>query len=95
MALQSKSKFVGKLKLHTPNGVVNLRDEEVQLDCYVKVSLVKANKEKATADVVFTSGESVFTNFYDFTLDLDGGNPIKQAYLHLKTLPEFAGATDC
>jgi hypothetical protein len=26
---------------------------------------------------------------------LEGENPIKQAYAHLKTLPEFAGATDC
>lgn len=27
--------------------------------------------------------------------DLSGDNPIKQAYEHLKTLPEFEGATDC
>jgi hypothetical protein len=27
--------------------------------------------------------------------DIDGTNPIKQAYTHLKTLPEFADATDC
>jgi hypothetical protein len=27
--------------------------------------------------------------------DINGENPIKQAYLHLKTLPEFAGAVDC
>ena len=27
--------------------------------------------------------------------DLDGANPITQAYEHLKTLPEFEGATDC
>jgi hypothetical protein len=26
---------------------------------------------------------------------IDGENPIKQAYEYLKTLPEFAGATDC
>jgi hypothetical protein len=26
---------------------------------------------------------------------LDGDNPIKQAYAHLKTLSEFSGATDC
>ena len=26
---------------------------------------------------------------------LESSNPINQAYLHLKTLPEFAGATDC
>lgn len=27
--------------------------------------------------------------------DIDGENPIKQAYLHLKTLPEFSDAVDC
>ena len=26
---------------------------------------------------------------------IDGDNPIKQAYEHLKTLPEFADAVDC
>jgi hypothetical protein len=26
---------------------------------------------------------------------LDGDNSIRQAYLHLKTLPEFANAVDC
>lgn len=27
--------------------------------------------------------------------DIQGANPIAQAYAHLKTLPEFVGATDC
>jgi len=27
--------------------------------------------------------------------DINGENPIKQAYLNLKTLPEFADAVDC
>jgi hypothetical protein len=27
--------------------------------------------------------------------DLDGTNPIKQAYVQLKQLSDFAGATDC
>jgi hypothetical protein len=27
--------------------------------------------------------------------DIDGPNPIAQAYAYLKTLPEFAGAEDC
>jgi hypothetical protein len=27
--------------------------------------------------------------------EINGLNPIKQAYEYLKTLPEFAGATDC
>ena len=27
--------------------------------------------------------------------DIEGENPIAQAYTHMKTLPEFAGAVDC
>lgn len=27
--------------------------------------------------------------------DMDGANPFVQAYLHVKTLPEFADAIDC
>lgn len=32
---------------------------------------------------------------YSCAYDLNGENPIKQAYDHLKTLPEFSGAVDC
>ena len=32
---------------------------------------------------------------YTCPLDLEGPNPIKQAYLHLKSLPEFSDAVDC
>lgn len=35
-------------------------------------------------------GEAVHACAYDIA----GENPIKQAYEHLKTLPEFSGATD-
>ena len=33
------------------------------------------------------------TKTCEYSLD-DGGNPFEQAYAHLKTLPEFASATD-
>lgn len=32
---------------------------------------------------------------FDCAYDMNGANPIAQAYIYLKTLPEFAGATDC
>ena len=35
------------------------------------------------------------TTAFDAPYDLEGPNPIKQAYLYLKTLPEFADAIDC
>jgi hypothetical protein len=48
---------------------------------------VRARKEPG---LPFFSDEE-HTAFYV----MDGGNPFTQAYEHLKTLPEFAGATDC
>lgn len=32
---------------------------------------------------------------YNADYDISGENPIAQAYLYLKTLPEFSGAVDC
>jgi hypothetical protein len=32
---------------------------------------------------------------FSVPLDLNGGNPFKQAYIGAKALPMFAGATDC
>jgi hypothetical protein len=32
---------------------------------------------------------------YSCSYDIDGKNPLKQAYEYLKTLPEFDGAIDC
>lgn len=47
---------------------------------------------RSYVDVTFPAfDEKQFSCNYD----LNGENPIKQAYLHLKTLPEFADAVDC
>jgi hypothetical protein len=35
------------------------------------------------------------TVFYTTNYNIEVPNPIKQAYEHLKTLPEFNGAIDC
>jgi hypothetical protein len=40
------------------------------------------------------SSEPIKTEVFAFDYDLDGENPIKQAYSYLKTLPEFSEATD-
>lgn len=32
---------------------------------------------------------------YGAEYDINGNNPISQAYAHIKALPEFSGATDC
>lgn len=64
---------------------------------YIKVSQIKANKESAVAIVNFfieKEGVLLKTENIEFSINLDGANFIAQAYEHLKTLPEFAGAAD-
>jgi hypothetical protein len=71
----------------------------VQLPSYCKVTHVLSSKDAAEAAMVArkdtADGEVVTTQVFDFVPDLSGPNFIRQAYLHLKSLPEFAGATDC
>lgn len=72
--------------------------KEVELDCYIKVSEVSATKVESVASVAFMDGADgrlYFSDMHKFQIDLQGGNPIEQAYMYLKTLPEFSGATDC
>jgi len=68
-------------------------------DAYVRVE----NASLPSKDlVVFNTATYAKANFppiskrqYTCQHDLEGGNVIKQAYEHLKTLPEFEGAEDC
>jgi len=69
------------------------------IDAYHKIENVTLQNKniimfnvKSYANIDFPEFDAkTFTCEYD----LNGENPIKQAYLHLKTLPEFEGAVDC
>lgn len=67
-------------------------------NAYIRVEGVRVEKNKMQFQIR-TSADGVKPHFSDVGREcvyiLDGENPIKQAYEHLKTLPEFAGATDC
>lgn len=68
---------------------------------YIRVGTVSIiGKNRMTLSVLyFPSAAQTQMNFHSVdhsaAYDILGDNPIRQAYLHLKTLPEFAGATDC
>lgn len=69
-------------------------------DAYCKVVQINGDKTNITFDVVcFNKTDDSMTSAlkkqYSFAPNLNSGNFIAQAYNHLKTLPEFAGATDC
>ena len=80
-------------------GVVTLNGKTVHAKAYWQVSSVSVAKTCGTAHLIVYSDSSknsaVENKFIEFNYDINGENPIKQAYKHLKALPEFANAVDC
>jgi len=67
-------------------------------EAYIRVDSIEATKYsvKATIGYYKKGGQDFLTNYLvSFEPNLDGDNFIKQTYEYLKTLPEFADATDC
>jgi len=72
---------------------------QVELVAHCRVITISGGKagmsvacERRLGDV---DGEVIDVLHEHFAPNLDGDNFIRQAYLHLKTLPEFADAVDC
>lgn len=83
--LQTKKHFNGSLEI--PNA-------------YWRVETFNFSKNQSSFIVSINKKENnecikVHQKEFFFSPDINGKNFIAQAYDHLKTLPEFAGATDC
>lgn len=78
--------------------VVTAHGIEAQ-NAYHRVEALSLETKDKIQFRVRSSVDGVLPHFSDVAFQcaykIDGENPIKQAYEHLKTLPEFAGATDC
>lgn len=99
MALRINIKAAGPATMHASSGPVKLPSMEIELDCYARVVSVSGGKDSCDIICMFTDeahGVS-FIRAHSFTPSVaaDAENFIRQAYMHLKSLPEFAGATDC
>lgn len=77
--------------------ILGFSGELVAQGVYFRISSITGDKFGMTATVIgISDGAQVYIQDHVFEPDLDSSdNFIKQAYLHLKTLPEFADATDC
>lgn len=65
---------------------------------YIKVCQVTASKTDGSAHVRFYKGKDgnlLKEDNIDFPVTLDGINFIEQAYVHMKTLPQFSQSKDC
>ena len=67
-------------------------------DGYLKVAEFSGNKTGIGFSLAFMANakaDAIKHEQFNFVPNLEGQNFIAQAYEHLKTLPEFAGAEDC
>lgn len=69
-------------------------------DAYIRVEhLLIQNKNHLSYRVrVYATDEAKFSideTHLSCSYDINGKNPIAQAYAHVKSLPEFADAVDC
>jgi hypothetical protein len=97
MALRQIVQSEGKSTVHTPYGIVDNGTQNVSFSAYVKVTNIRGDKSQIVASVSFKTDLHQLTKEYLIPVSVESGsaNFIAQAYTHLKTLPEFAGATDC
>jgi len=96
MALKKDYQFDAELVAHLSWGETLAEKKTVALkDAYIKVHRVEGSKDELLATVLITSGTKKIANVYSFVPSMSDANFIKQAYAHLKTLPEFEGAVDC
>jgi VCBS repeat-containing protein len=99
MALSKPVTVNGAYQFAYEGGVTTTQaDATLELaNAYIVVHAVEGTKQQMRATVHIRGEGVAITKFYSFgpSVEDDAGNFIKQAYLHLKTLPEFAGAIDC
>lgn len=66
-------------------------------NAYIKVETVNVSKEGLTANVTWRSSADAApfkAKSYSVEYDINGVNPLAQAYNKLKAMSEFDGATD-
>jgi hypothetical protein len=84
MALKKTITLFGDIEVNN----AYLRVEDISI--FDKTKLVFSIVGRKTSE-----SQKINSNPHNCDYNINGENPIKQAYLHLKTLPEFADAVDC
>jgi hypothetical protein len=95
MALKQSFQFNSE-HISKVNGAIVARSTgSISEQCYVKVEDLTGTKDEVSFSASMKGSNFSVSKSFSFVPDMDGPNFIKQAYLHLKSLPEYAGALDC
>ena len=97
MALRKIIEVEGKSVIQTSIGSIENGTQRLSFSAYIKVIRINGDKNELTADVNFAGDIAEFNKKYVLPVSVadNASNFIAQVYEYLKTLPEFANATDC
>lgn len=97
MSLRKLIEINGEGFINTPSGQISLGNQKFAFSAYCKVVEINANKKTGHILVECSDENYKMIKPYQIPLSVEESSPnfIKQAYLYLKTLPEWADATDC
>lgn len=69
---------------------------DIESDQYIRIDKIEGDKNQLRATYSVKMAYYPDSHgYFAFVPDMNGPNFIKQAYEHLKTLPEFADSEDC
>jgi hypothetical protein len=95
MALNKQITLEGEATANIEGVAINTMVKKDLGQAYIKVVNITGNKAGIGFDVIYYFADVATINkSFNFVPALEGLNFIAQAYTHLKTLPEFADATD-
>lgn len=97
MALSQHRQLTATSSTICEGQLISQLDQAIDAELYIRVCNVLASKNICEIKVELKGDALELVRTYQFDADLtdESANHIKQAYLHLKTLPEFADAIDC
>jgi hypothetical protein len=97
MALKKIIEVEGESYIQSSIGTVQTGIEKSTFAAVCKITFISGSKTRLKINVSHIGDVASFDRSYSFEPSVanDAENFIKQAYLYLKTLPEFVGAEDC
>ena len=97
MAIKKIMNLTGNRVLQTSFGMISEGSGTLAVVATIRVTEISGNANKINASVNFTDGAISFNKNYTLPVSIEDGQPnfICQAYLYLKTLPEFENCEDC
>ena len=97
MALRKIFEVEGEGFIATELGSINLGPQKTAFTAYCSVSKITGTKKSGQVTIECKADRYVLRKEYHvpFSVSENAPNFIKQAYLYLKSLPEWADAVDC